>query len=194
MTLGLLLLRLVVGLTLAAHGSQKLFGAFGGYGISGTGAYFENTLGFRPGRRYAALAGVTELAGGLALALGLFTPLASAAVVGVMTVAAVAGHAKAGFFVMRGGYEYTLVLAAVASALAFTGPGRVSVDGAWGWDLHGTVWGVSMTVLGLLSAAMALAARTRVEERAPTADAVVDGAREDSMDTSRREAQEPSSP
>src|SRR5438093_4811227 len=96
MSIGLLILRLVVGVTLAAHGAQKLFGWFGGYGIAGTGQFLEQ-LGFRPGRLHAAQAGIAELLGGLFLATGLLTPAAAAAVVAVMVVAAVSAHLKNGF-------------------------------------------------------------------------------------------------
>src|SRR5439155_1475112 len=113
MSIGLLILRLAVGLSLAAHGAQKLFGWFGGYGIAGTGQFLEQ-LGFRPGRLYAAQAGIAEVAGGLFLAAGILTPAAAATVVAVMLVAAVSAHIKNGFFAHNGGYEYTLVLGAVA--------------------------------------------------------------------------------
>ena len=131
MDIGLLIIRLVVGLTLAAHGSQKLFRWFGGYGISGTAPFLEQ-LGFRPGRPQAALAGIAEFGGGLLLAVGLWTPMAAAGLVSVMLVAAVSLHWKSGFFITAGGVEYTLVLAAAAAGLAFTGPGALSADGALG--------------------------------------------------------------
>src|SRR5690348_1821338 len=83
MEVGLLVLRVVVGAFFAAHGAQKLFGWFGGYGLAGTGGFFES-MGFRPGRAMAAVAGFSEFAGGLGIALGLLTPLAAAAVIGVM--------------------------------------------------------------------------------------------------------------
>ena len=97
MSLGLLILRLVVGLSLAAHGTQKLFGWFGGYGLKGTGQFLEQ-LGFRPGRLQALQAGLAETLGGLFLAAGFLTPAAAAAVVAVMLVAAVSVHLKNGFF------------------------------------------------------------------------------------------------
>ncbi len=104
MDLGLLILRFVVGLTLAAHGAQKLFGWFGGYGLDGTGQFME-TLGFHPGRRHAALAGLTEAGGGVLLALGLLTPLGAALVAslsvafsgpGVLSIDALLGYSFAG--------------------------------------------------------------------------------------------------
>jgi putative oxidoreductase len=168
MNLGLLLLRVVIGLTLAAHGSQKLFGWFGGGGIAGTGAFFESRLNFRPGRVHATMAGLSEFCGGLGLAIGLLTPLAAAAVVGVMLVAGWAGHRTSGFFITKGGYEYTVVLGGAAAALAFTGPGHVSIDHALGWNLSGAVWGFVALLFGLVAGACVLAGQGRaVEEAAP---------------------------
>src|SRR4029453_1279034 len=103
MDIGFLLLRLTVGLTLAAHGAQKLFGWFGGPGLDAIGQGFA-ALGFHPGRRHALLASVVEIGGGLLLALGLFTPLAAAIVFSVMVVAGVSVHLKKGFFLAQGGY------------------------------------------------------------------------------------------
>ena len=91
MDAGLLLARMVLGLLMAAHGSQKLFGWFGGYGLAGTGGFFES-LGFRPGRLFAAAAAVTEVAGGLLLALGLLGPLGPAMIISVMIVAMATVH------------------------------------------------------------------------------------------------------
>jgi putative oxidoreductase len=160
MSLGLLILRLVVGLTLAAHGAQKVFGWFGGYGLAGTGQFFEQ-LGFKPGRLQAALAGGTELLGGLFLAAGFLTPAASAALIAVMLVATVSVHLKAGFFAHGGGYEYTLVLAGAALALAFTGPGAVSLDHVLGIDWSGDAWGAAALVAGLLGGGASLLSRSR---------------------------------
>jgi putative oxidoreductase len=158
MDLGLLIARLVIGLTLAAHGSQKLFGWFGGGGIAGTAPFFEQ-LGFRPGRLQAALAGIAETAGGLLLAAGLLTPLAAAALIGTMVVAVGSVHWGKGFFLSTGGFEYNLVLAAGALAVAFTGPGAISLDRALGVSLSGTSWGLAALVLGLLTGAGELSTR-----------------------------------
>jgi putative oxidoreductase len=158
MSIGLLILRLVVGLGLAAHGAQKLFGWFGGYGIAGTGQFLEQ-LGFRPGRLHAAQAGIAETVGGLFLAAGFLTPAAAAAVVAVMLVAAVSVHVKKGFFVSNGGYEYTLVLGAAALALAFTGPGALSLDQALGISWSGEKWGLGALAAGLTGGAVPLIAR-----------------------------------
>jgi putative oxidoreductase len=158
MNVGLLILRLVVGLSLAAHGAQKLFGWFGGYGLAGTGQFFEQ-LGFRPGRVQAALAGTAELVGGLFLAAGFLTPAAAAAVVAVMLVAAGSVHIEKGFFAHNGGYEYTLVLGGAALALGFTGPGAISLDQALGISWSGDTGGLAALAAGLIGGGMPLLAR-----------------------------------
>src|SRR6266850_2815178 len=146
MDLGLLVLRVVVGLTLAAHGAQKLLGWFGGYGLAGTGGFLEQ-LGFRPGKRAAFMAGLAETAGGLLLALGAATPLAATVIVAVMLVAIVTAHLSKGFFNHNGGYEYPLVLAVAALSVAFTGPGRISVDAWLGHEYAGIGWGLASLVV-----------------------------------------------
>jgi putative oxidoreductase len=124
---GLLLLRLALGLTMAVHGAQKLFGWFGGGGLEGTGQFFAS-LGYPSPEAMAVVAGLTETAGGLALALGLLTPLAGAAVLGTM-LNAVAVKWGGGFFAPQG-VEYELLLTAAAAALTLSGPGRWAVDRA----------------------------------------------------------------
>ncbi|MFE2040470.1 DoxX family membrane protein [Streptomyces sp. NPDC059477] len=131
--LGLLLLRLSTGGALAAHGTQKLFGWFGGHGIEGTGRYMES-VGYRPGRQSAAVAGLSEAGGGVLLALGLATPAAGAAAAGAMA-GATAVDAPNGFFVQGGGYEYAAALGLAATGLAVSGPGRLSLDHALGHTL-----------------------------------------------------------
>jgi putative oxidoreductase len=130
---GLLLGRLVLGLAMAAHGSQKLFGWFGGYGLDGTGGAFEQ-LGFRPGRAYAAAASATEILGGLLVALGLLGPVGPALMLSVMVVAAVAVHWKGGFFAASNGIEVPFLYGAGAVALALAGPGRFSLDAVFGLE------------------------------------------------------------
>lgn len=166
MSIGLLILRLVVGLTVAAHGAQKLFGWFGGYGLAGTGQFLEQ-LGFRPGRVQAAQAGIAEFGGGILLTAGFLTPAAAAAVVAVMLVASVSVHIRSGFFAQNGGYEYTLVLGVAALALAFTGPGALSLDQAFGISRSGETWGLATLAAGLIGGALPLLTR-RI---APTATA-----------------------
>jgi putative oxidoreductase len=158
MAFGLFLLRLIVGLTLAAHGAQKLFGWFGGPGLDGTGQGLA-ALGFHPGRRHALMAGLVEFGGGVSFALGLVTPVAAAAVFSVMLVAAVSVHVKQGFFVMNGGFEYNLVLGAAALAVAFTGPGSLSVDALLGSTFGGSFWGFAAFAAGLIGGAVQLAQR-----------------------------------
>lgn len=127
MSLGLLLIRLVIGLSFMAHGTQKLFGWFGGYGLKGTGGWFES-IGMKPGVTMALLAGLAELAGGTLLALGLFTPLAGILIAGTMVIAIVKVHGPNGYWATQNGYEYNLTLLVVAIAVALTGAGRYSLD------------------------------------------------------------------
>jgi putative oxidoreductase len=133
--LALLLVRLI-GIGFAAHGAQKLFGWFGGYGLAGTGGFFEQ-IGFRPGRVFAAAAGFSELAGGLLVALGLFGPIGPMFMIAVMTTAALSVHAPNGFFGQNNGYELPLVYGGLALLLAFTGFGAYSLDAAFGLN---TLW------------------------------------------------------
>ncbi|MCX5205390.1 DoxX family membrane protein [Streptomyces sp. NBC_00237] len=128
--LGLLALRVGTGAALTAHGTQKLFGWFGGGGVKGTGAAMES-MGFTPGRQSAVAAGLGEAGGGVLLALGLATPAAGAAAAGAMA-GAVAVHAPAGFFAQSGGYEYPAFLGFTAAAIGLAGPGRLSLDHASG--------------------------------------------------------------
>jgi putative oxidoreductase len=104
MDAGLFVARLVLGMLMAAHGSQKLFGWFGGYGLNGTAGFFE-ALGFRPGRLFVATAAATEIVGGLLLAAGFLSPVASALIVAVMIVAAVSVHWQHGVFAATNGIE-----------------------------------------------------------------------------------------
>lgn len=120
-----LLIRVVVGVSVAAHGYNKFFG---GGKIPGTARWFDS-MGMKPnGKIHALLAATTELGGGLMFAAGLLTPLAGAAIVGQMTVAAWTVHRHNGFFIVKDGWEYNLVLAAVAVGVSTMGPGRYSID------------------------------------------------------------------
>jgi putative oxidoreductase len=127
---GLLIGRLVVGLGVAAHGAQKLFGWFGGHGLPGTTGYLES-LGYRPGRVFATLAGLGEFTSGLLIALGLLGPIGPALLLSVMIVAMSQGY-RNGFFAMNNGIELPLLYATAGVALACTGPGAYSLDAALG--------------------------------------------------------------
>jgi putative oxidoreductase len=129
--LGILIVRILFGAAIAAHGAQKLFGWFGGYGLKGTGGFFDG-LGFRPGIVFAAAAGLSEFVGGLLLVVGLFTPLGASAIFAAMIVASVSVHLKNGFFVQNNGFEPAFLYGAVAVGLALTGAGAYSFDGQLG--------------------------------------------------------------
>ncbi len=164
MDLVLLALRLIVGLLFVGHGAQKLFGAFGGSGIVGTAAFFEKA-GLRPGRLHAIAGGSGEFFGGLLLALGLLTPFAAAALIGVMTAAIWAVHFKNGIWVTANGFEYNLVLIGVAFALAGLGAGGWSLDYAIGLDMTGDVWALAALAAGLIGGALAVLSGRMVEHR-----------------------------
>jgi putative oxidoreductase len=156
---GLLIARLVLGTMIAAHGTQKLFGWFGGYGLTGTGGFFEQ-LGFRPGRTFAAAASVSEIAAGVLLVLGFLGPIGPALLLSVMIVAAVSVHWTHGLFAATNGIEVPLLYATGAVTLALTGPGAYSLDAVLGLD---RLWspGLEWAALGasVLAALVNLAAR-----------------------------------
>ena len=149
---GLLLLRVVLGLTMAAHGYNKFFG---GGRIPGTAGWFDS-IGMKPGMFHARVAATTEIAAGLGLALGLLTPVPAAGFVALMLVAAWTVHRANGFFIVKEGWEYNLVLAAAAVAVAATGAGKYSLDYLLfsGTSFHGWLYGwcglTIAVVLGLL--------------------------------------------
>jgi putative oxidoreductase len=161
MNLGLLVLRIVVGVLFMGHGAQKLFGFFGGGGIAGTASFFEKT-GLKPGRLHAWAAGLSEFGGGALLALGLLTPFAAAALIGVMTAAIATVHLRNGIWVTEQGFEYNLVLIAAAFALTAVGAGAWSLDRALDLNLAGADWGIAALLAGLLGgAAVVLSGRLR---------------------------------
>src|SRR4051812_27325964 len=166
---GLFIIRLLVGGLLFAHGTQKLFGWYGGYGLEGTSGFFHS-LGFRPGRQYAAIAGLSEAGGGALLILGLLTPLGAAMIIGTMIAAAVTVHAPHGLWATNGGYELPLINGVVAAGLAFTGAGSWSIDNAAGipWT-SGPGPGLSAVVIALVAAGVVQVRRRRVLEQTPEA-------------------------
>ena len=169
MNVGLLLLRLAVGLTLAAHGSQKLFGWFSGPGLAATSQFFT-MLGFPPGRRHAFTAGLAEIVGGILLASGFLMPLAAAATIAVMVVAVFTVHISKGFFNQNGGYEYNLVLSIAALTFALTGPGSLSLEGFVHYSFSGTLWGIAAFLVGVVSGTIPLLER-KASERIGTSAA-----------------------
>ena len=124
--LALLIVRLVVGALFAGHGAQKLFGWFGGHGLAGTGAFFDS-IGIRPGRTMALVAGLSEFVGGVLLVFGLWLPVAALLIGGAMVVAIAKVHGKNGVWSQNGGFEYNLVLLVIVAALAALGPGSLSL-------------------------------------------------------------------
>ena len=128
---GLLVLRLVLGVIFIGHGAQKLFGSFGGPGLKGTAGFFEQ-LGIKPPYLMAVLAGLAEVVGGILVILGFLTPLATLALIVVMIVAVLTVHLKNGFFVTNGGYEFNLALAGMALTLLIVGAGAYSLDSVLG--------------------------------------------------------------
>jgi putative oxidoreductase len=167
MDAGVLILRLVFGLLMAAHGAQKLFGWFGGYGFPAVSGYFE-TLGFRPGRLFAATAATSEVVGGLLVAAGFLGPIGPALVLAVMIVAIFAVHVQHGLFATTNGIEVPLLYAAAVVALAFTGYGVYSVDSALGIGKFSPTLILGALTVGVVGGALNLAIR-RAPAHAPAA-------------------------
>ena len=170
MDVGILILRLAVGLAMAAHGAQKTLGWFGGPGRAGTLGMTRH-LGFRPARLWALAAMISETAGGLLLAAGLLNPVGTLLVAAAMLTATFAAHRGKGFFAQGGGFEvpFLYVVAAVATAVA--GPGHYSLDSLLGVALPEPVTGVVGAVLVVLAVAAAFASRPRTAAAQPAAAA-----------------------
>lgn len=155
---GLLVLRFALGPMIFAHGYNKAFGAGG---LAGTVKWFEG-LGLRPARVHAAVAAIVEMGTGVLLLLGLLTPLACAALVGLMTVAALTDHRGKGYFVFKNGSEYVLLVAMASVAVASLGPGQWSLDHLVGLgEMAGPWWGIAAGLLGTGAAAGLLAVSFR---------------------------------
>jgi putative oxidoreductase len=169
MATALLVTRVIIGLGLFGHGAQKLFGWFGGYGVKGTGGFFEQ-LGFKPGSLFAVAAGLGESGGGLLTALGLGGPIGPAIIVMVMLVAIFSVHWTKGFWQSAGGYELNLYIIAGALTLGFAGPGPLSldtvlgIDGLWTDEIRWLAFGVA-AILAILN----LAVRRPAPSAQPTA-------------------------
>jgi putative oxidoreductase len=165
MKLGLTWLRIVVGALFFGHGTQKLFGWFGGHGIEGTAGFFE-TIGLKPGRKHATAAGAAEAGGGVLVALGFLTPAAAASLIGVMSTAIRKVHGKNGPWVTDGGYEYNLALIAIMVALADVGPGDLSLDHALGIEVKGPLVALLALAAGI-GGGLVLTGGSQATEPAP---------------------------
>jgi putative oxidoreductase len=155
LTAGLLVLRLVLGLTMAAHGAQKVFGWFDGPGLAGFGATLER-LGVRPGRTWAMVSAAVELGGGLLVAVGLLTPIAALFLAGNLLVAILTAHLARGFWERDGGFEFPLTLLGGLVALSLAGAGALSLDSAIRLSLPEPATWLAMVIvvlLGVLAAA-----------------------------------------
>lgn len=172
MDFGLLVLRLVIGGLFIGHGTQKLFGWFGGYGVEGTGGFMES-LGYRPGKPYAVLGGAAEAGGGLLLFLGLLTPLAAAAIIAMMLNAIFAVHVENGAWAQNNGYEYPLVLAVAAGAIALGDGGSAAFDHIFGLNLGGFFGWIGIFV-GIIAGVVAANMRKSEVEGAAEANAEAD--------------------
>ncbi len=168
MKLGLALARLTIGGLFIGHGTQKLFGWFGGHGREGTAGFFES-VGLSPGDRNAVAAGASETAGGALLAAGLFTPAASALLSGTMITAARTVHLKSGVWNTNGGYELPLVYVAALLAIVDAGPGGWSLDAARGTERWGSAWAIASLAAGAAGSAAVTAAAAKAP--APPAEA-----------------------
>jgi putative oxidoreductase len=167
MDIGRTALRLVIGPLFVGHGTQKLFGWFGGHGLDATAGMFEGKLGLKPGKRHATAAGASEAIGGALLTVGALTPVAAGLITGTMITAIRKVHAPNGPWSTNGGYEYNAVLIAAVLALTADGPGRPSVDAAAFPRLKGDA-----LALATFAGAAAAAAYLTADRSEPAADEV----------------------
>jgi putative oxidoreductase len=157
--LGILLIRVIIGLGIAAHGAQKLFGWFGGHGPKGTGGFMES-LGFQPGVAFAVMSGSGEFFGGLLILLGLLGPIGPALVISVLTVAILTVHIRNGFFAANNGFEIPLIYIAGALAVAFTSSSLLTLDNLFGITLfHSAAATWVFVALGLVAGLLAVLTR-----------------------------------
>ena len=165
MKLGRLLARLFIGGMFIGHGTQKLFGWFGGPGIEGTTGMM-GSLGLAPARTNAHAAAASETLGGIGIALGAFTPASAAALIGTMVTAIRTVHFKNGFWSTGGGYEYNLTIIAALLLLADAGPGPLSVDAAFGIEESGPGVALATLAAGVLGSTVTLAAAKAAHAKA----------------------------
>ncbi len=157
--LGILLVRIIIGAGIAVHGSQKLFGWFGGHGLRGTGGFMES-LGFRPGVPFAFMSGIGEFAGGLLILLGFLGPIGPALVIAVMTVAIATVHIHNGFLSSNNGFELPLTYIAGALAAAFTSSSMLTLDSLFGISLfHSAAATWAFVAIGVIGGLLAVGAR-----------------------------------
>lgn len=174
MKIALTSLRILLGALFVGHGTQKLFGWFDGHGLEATGDGFES-MGLRPGKKTAAIAGISEAGGGVLLAAGLATPLAGAAITGTMAQAIRTVHAGKGPWASDGGWEYNAVVIAAVLAIVEQGPGPVSLDRALGTEHSGRAWMFAALAAGLAGPAVTTmllekSAGDRTEATGPESD------------------------
>ncbi len=158
-----LVLRVIVGLTLVAHGYNHVWGPGG---IKGTAGWFQS-MGLRPGIVHAWVSGLVELAAGFGLVVGFLAPFSAGGIIGTMVVAGITAHRNNGFFIFKPGqgYEYVLMIAAVCAAIGILGPGKASLDHAIGIELDGWAGGLIAILLGVGGAALLLATAWRPERK-----------------------------
>ncbi len=164
LSIGLLLIRVVIGLVMAAHGAQKLFGWFGGYGLNKTGEFFVH-LGFQQGRAFATAASVAEIASGLLVALGFLGPVGPALMISVMIVAMITVHWSNGLFATDNGIEVPLLYATAALGLALIGYGSYSLDALLGIAAR---WTPTLTLIVLGTGVVGALANVAIRGRSTT--------------------------